>query len=143
MRRPFLLLATLLVVGGCRERAVETALPPGAVAVPQQGPVGLSPREVETSVVEPSPSAGPPPSASSPDCVPSPSRDVVNVRDFGAAGDGVTDDSEAIAAAGHVAFLSGRDLVFPEGVYLGSAHLDFTGQVGATSRRTRVRGSRG
>ena len=39
--------------------------------------------------------------------------DVVNVKDFGAVGDGVTDDTAAIQAA----FNAGYNVVFPEGVY--------------------------
>jgi hypothetical protein len=40
-------------------------------------------------------------------------RDVVSVKDFGAVGDGVTDDTAAIQTA----IDSGLDLVFPEGTY--------------------------
>lgn len=43
--------------------------------------------------------------------------DVVNVRDFGAVGDGVTDDSEAIQAADAEAFSSSKTVYFPSGIY--------------------------
>jgi hypothetical protein len=48
--------------------------------------------------------------------------DVVNVKDFGAAGDGVADDTAAIQAA----FAAGSHIVFPAGVY-NVTHLTFTG----------------
>lgn len=43
-------------------------------------------------------------------------RDTINVRDFGAVGDGVTNDRAAIAAA--VQEGRGRQIIFPEGNYL-------------------------
>lgn len=43
--------------------------------------------------------------------------DVVNVRDFGAVGDGVTDDSEAIQAADAEAFSLSKTVYFPSGIY--------------------------
>ena len=43
--------------------------------------------------------------------------DVVNVRDFGAVGDGVTDDTAAIQAANNFAMSVGKGLCFPSGVY--------------------------
>lgn len=43
-------------------------------------------------------------------------RDVVSVKDFGAVGDGVTDDRAAIAAA--VAASQGKRIIFPKGNYL-------------------------
>jgi hypothetical protein len=43
-------------------------------------------------------------------------RDTVSIKDFGAVGDGVTDDRAAIAAA--VAGARGRRIVFPKGNYL-------------------------
>lgn len=42
--------------------------------------------------------------------------DVINVKDFGAVGDGVTDDTTAITAA-HTAMVSGGALYFPSGTY--------------------------
>jgi hypothetical protein len=44
-------------------------------------------------------------------------REVINVRDFGAAGDGVTDDSAAITAADAAAANAGVSLEFPHGTY--------------------------
>lgn len=45
--------------------------------------------------------------------------DVVNVKDFGAKGDGVTDDTAALKAAMlHVSLLGGGELQVPEGVYI-------------------------
>lgn len=43
--------------------------------------------------------------------------DVVNVKDFGAVGDGVTDDTEAIQVANNFAMSTGKGLRFPSGVY--------------------------
>ena len=43
--------------------------------------------------------------------------DVVNVKDFGAVGDGVTDDTEAIQVANNFAMSIGKGLRFPSGVY--------------------------
>lgn len=59
--------------------------------------------------------------------------DTLNVKDFGAVGDGVTDDRDAIAAA--VAAARGKNLHFPEGQYLidtdgGSITLQEVGMTG-------------
>lgn len=51
-------------------------------------------------------------------------RDVVSVKDFGAAGDGVTDDTAAIQAAA-TACSSNGCLVFPSGAYLVSNDITF------------------
>lgn len=51
--------------------------------------------------------------------------DVVNVRDFGAVGDGVHDDTEAIQAAGALAYLNNSAILFPGGEYLLSDSLTF------------------
>jgi len=45
-------------------------------------------------------------------------RDVVSVKDFGAVGDGVTDDTAAIQAANAYAISAKRSLYFPAGDYL-------------------------
>lgn len=47
----------------------------------------------------------------------------INVKDYGAAGDGVTDDSVAVRAAQHAASLSGGELYFPSGDYAGLADM--------------------
>jgi len=47
----------------------------------------------------------------------------LNVKDFGAKGDGVTDDYAAITAANTAAAVSGNSLFFPAGVYLSSQTL--------------------
>jgi len=44
-------------------------------------------------------------------------RDVVSVKDFGAVGDGVTDDTAAIQAAVTYAYSSGKDLFWDKGSY--------------------------
>lgn len=44
-------------------------------------------------------------------------RDVVSVKDFGAVGDGVTNDTAAIQAANNAAAAAGKSLYFPSGVY--------------------------
>lgn len=54
-------------------------------------------------------------------------RDVVSVKDFGAKGDGVTDDTAAIQKAATSISLTGGDLWFPAGDYIISTHIDFTG----------------
>ena len=43
--------------------------------------------------------------------------DIVSVKDFGAKGDGVTDDTEAIQRAMTSSVITGRNVFFPEGVY--------------------------
>lgn len=45
-------------------------------------------------------------------------RDIVSAKDFGAVGDGTTDDSAAINAALAAVAISGAKLVFPPGTYL-------------------------
>tara|TARA_R110000787_G_scaffold193899_2_gene305439 strand:+ start:26341 stop:27834 length:1494 start_codon:yes stop_codon:yes gene_type:complete len=54
---------------------------------------------------------------------------VINVRDFGAVGDGVTDDSAAMQAAINAAVAGGRRVYLPAGTYLISVPLtaDITG----------------
>lgn len=45
-------------------------------------------------------------------------REIVSVKDFGAVGDGVTDDADAINTAEAAASAGGRSLYFPAGTYL-------------------------
>jgi hypothetical protein len=54
-------------------------------------------------------------------------RESVSVKDFGAKGDGVTDDTAAIVAADTYAVANGKTLVF-SGVFLVSSALTFTGK---------------
>ena len=59
--------------------------------------------------------------------------DIVNVKDFGAKGDGVTDDADAVQAAlDHGASL-GRTVFFPSGTYLITEALSVTGNTHALS----------
>ncbi len=51
-------------------------------------------------------------------------REAYSVTDFGAVGDGVTDDSTAIQAALDAAAAAGKDLFVPEGTYLLSTRQD-------------------
>ena len=60
--------------------------------------------------------------------------DVVNVKDFGAVGDGVTDDTAAIQAA----ITAGGDVVFPAGLFKVTARITLP-----SGRDTRIRGSGG
>lgn len=54
--------------------------------------------------------------------------DIKNVRDFGATGDGVTDDWAAIMAALNWTSATNRGTIFfPPGTYLVSAPIDFSG----------------
>lgn len=57
-----------------------------------------------------------------------PNRDVVNVRDYGAVGDGVTDDSAAIQAAINDVISSGTKstVFFPPGIYRTTVQLNVT-----------------
>ena len=52
-------------------------------------------------------------------------RDRVSVKDFGAKGDGVTDDRVALQAAIDSAMASGEVLYFPAGTYMTSDRLRF------------------
>lgn len=57
-------------------------------------------------------------------------RDVVSVKDFGAVGDGVTDDTAAIQAAIDAIFAAGGgEVFFPKGTYLVSAMLEMRNEV--------------
>lgn len=51
----------------------------------------------------------------------------LNVRDFGAAGDGKSDDTDAISAGIDAAYESGKTLYLPAGTYLISKPIRFTG----------------
>ena len=53
-------------------------------------------------------------------------QEILSVRDFGARGDGKTDDSRAIRAAVAAATAQRRELVFPAGIYLSSEAFDFS-----------------
>ena len=53
-------------------------------------------------------------------------REVVSVNDFGAVGDGVTDDAPAVRAALDAAAGGGKVLVFPNGVYLLNSWTPYT-----------------
>jgi hypothetical protein len=53
----------------------------------------------------------------------------VNVRDFGAVGDGATDDSTSIQNAANAALANNRSLFFPPGAYLHNSTLTFNGIV--------------
>jgi hypothetical protein len=48
----------------------------------------------------------------------------ISVKDFGAVGDGVTDDTTAITNAEAAALFNGRELVFPNGEYIFDGQLD-------------------
>ena len=52
--------------------------------------------------------------------------EVYSVTDFGAKGDGTTNNATAFAAATAAALAAGRPLFFPNGVYLTSSNLTFT-----------------
>lgn len=61
-------------------------------------------------------------------------RDFVNVMDFGAVGDGVTDDTAAINAAATAAFGANKTLWFPGLPFKITAPLDWTGYANVTVR---------
>ena len=54
-------------------------------------------------------------------------RESVSVKDFGAVGNGVADDTAAIQAAATAISVTGGTLTFPDGDYLISTRIDFTG----------------
>jgi hypothetical protein len=54
--------------------------------------------------------------------------DVVNVKDFGAVGDGVTDDTAAIQAAVDFSLINNKSIFIPSGVYL-IGQLSFSGSI--------------
>ena len=60
-------------------------------------------------------------------------NEVVSVKDFGAVGDGVTDDTSAIQAAIGATQVTGGSLFFPQGTYNITEELviDYTGKTGA------------
>lgn len=61
---------------------------------------------------------------------------VYNVRDYGAVGDGVTDDSSAIQTAIMAANVAGGEVLFPQSVYIVNAPLTFTNVQNVTIRGT-------
>lgn len=61
------------------------------------------------------------------------SDDVLNVTDYGAVGDGVTDNASALVSASAAAAAGNRKLFFPPGIYAYNSQLTFTtGNVGST-----------
>lgn len=54
-------------------------------------------------------------------------RERVSVKDFGAVGDGVTNDAVAIQLAANAISATGGELYFPDGDYVISKRIDFTG----------------
>ncbi|MFC4637073.1 right-handed parallel beta-helix repeat-containing protein [Deinococcus hohokamensis] len=76
---------------------------------------------VTTTTVAPAPAPAPTPTPT-PTPAPAPT-DAVDVKTFGAKGDGVTDDTAALQKAA----TSGKSLVFPAGTYLVSRAVTFTG----------------
>jgi hypothetical protein len=60
-------------------------------------------------------------------------RDVVSVKDFGAVGDGVTDDTAAIQAALDHSIATGKKLIFTNGDYLFTSLAVITPDVGSNS----------
>jgi hypothetical protein len=52
---------------------------------------------------------------------------VINVKDFGATGNGVTDDSTAIQNAANNAAVTGKGVFFPAGTYLHASPVQFAG----------------
>jgi len=68
--------------------------------------------------------------------------DIVSVKDFGAVGDGVTNDTAAIQAAVTSANTTGKTLFFPVGTYLTSGQYSITTEVlGESLRNTTVKKS--
>ena len=53
-------------------------------------------------------------------------KDVINVKDFGAKGDGVTDDTQAISSAISAASNFNSRVFFPLGTYKISSYVDLT-----------------
>lgn len=73
------------------------------------------------------------------------SADIINVKDFGAKGDGKTDDTAAIAAAisySHTTPYDGGKIYFPDGIYNISSTILLTGSgfslVGENPRSTTI-----
>lgn len=71
-------------------------------------------------------------------------REYVSVKDFGATGDGVTDDLAAIQAALNSVSVSGKTVFFPAGTYLVSDSVVFPDGVsvkGESMRRSTIKGT--
>src|SRR5262245_63278733 len=63
----------------------------------------------------------------------------ISVKDFGAIGDGVTDDTSAIQKAIAALPSDGGILLFPTGMYLVSSSLDFSGKQSFEARGEGIR----
>jgi hypothetical protein len=68
-------------------------------------------------------------------------REVVSVKDFGAVGDGVTDDTTAIQAAVTACVASGETLYWPAGAYLTTANIPSFHSAQHTGKGAIVRGA--
>lgn len=121
-------------LGRCSEGAA--AAPPAPAPLPRTG--GAPP----TNPTETTPPPAPAPSVRPPAVSVPPASHAYNVRDYGAQGDGTTDDTAAIQAAIDAVPASGGTVMFPAGTYIVAptrtrciaikSHLRLTG-VGADS----------
>ena len=66
-------------------------------------------------------------------------RDIISVKDFGATGDGSTDDTAAINTAIDAALAGSGNLYFPAGVYAMSSNLDLTANQAQIPLKTMTR----
>jgi len=65
------------------------------------------------------------------------SKRVVDLKKYGAVGDGVTDDTDAVARAVRAVKRSGGTLLLPVGTYLIRGPIDFPGPKKKKQRRKR------